>query len=233
MNYKINLEMEVIIMTNKEKLVRVIDSDINLRNCHNKIIKKIEKDNRMNNNIRIWILIPVCLLIVIGIGYLKYHNDNEFKDVNKFNINDINGNKSELVKLDVDAKIVESNEINTPFNDLVVPNDLIDVNYYIMYVRSNKDSKEYNVVNNIEVVYSSNSNRMINISYSKDYKPLRDYYFNEDSSKISNINNVELKIYKYENTYFTEFTFNNYNYDIETNNISENELKNLLISIIN
>lgn len=220
-------------MTNKEKLVRVIDSDINLRNCHNKIIKKIEKDNRMNNNIRIWILIPVCLLIVIGIGYLKYHNDNEFKDVNKFNINDINGNKSELVKLDVDAKIVESNEINTPFNDLVVPNDLIDVNYYIMYVRSNKDSKEYNVVNNIEVVYSSNSNRMINISYSKDYKPLRDYYFNEDSSKISNINNVELKIYKYKNTYFTEFTFNNYNYDIETNNISENELKNLLISIIN
>ena len=220
-------------MTNKEKLVREIDSDINLRNCHNKIIKKIEKDNRMNNNIRIWILIPVCLLIVIGIGYLKYHNDNEFKDVNKFNINDINGNKSELVKLDVDAKIVESNEINTPFNDLVVPNDLIDVNYYIMYVRSNKDSKEYNVVNNIEVVYSSNSNRMINISYSKDYKPLRDYYFNEDSSKISNINNVELKIYKYENTYFTEFTFNNYNYDIETNNISENELKNLLISIIN
>ena len=220
-------------MTNKEKLVRVIDSDINLRNCHNKIIKKIEKDNRMNNNIRIWILIPVCLLIVIGIGYLKYHNDNEFKDVNKFNINDINGNKSELVKLDVDAKIVESNEINTPFNDLVVPNDLIDVNYYIMYVRSNKDSKEYNVVNNIEVVYSSNSNRMINISYSKDYKPLRDYYFNEGSSKISNINNVELKIYKYENTYFTEFTFNNYNYDIETNNISENELKNLLISIIN
>lgn len=220
-------------MTNKEKLVRVIDSDINLRNCHNKIIKKIEKDNRMNNNIRIWILIPVCLLIVIGIGYLKYHNDNEFKDVNKFNINDINGNKSELVKLDVDAKIVESNEINTPFNDLVVPNDLIDVNYYIMYVRSNKDSKEYNVVNNIEVVYSSNSNRMINISYSKDYKPLRDYYFNEGSSKISNINNVELKIYKYKNTYFTEFTFNNYNYDIETNNISENELKNLLISIIN
>ena len=220
-------------MTNKEKLVRVIDSDINLRNCHNKIIKKIEKDNRMNNNIRIWILIPVCLLIVIGIGYLKYHNDKEFKDVNKFNINDINGNKSELVKLDVDAKIVESNEINTPFNNLVVPNDLIDVNYYIMYVRSNKDSKEYNVVNNIEVVYSSNSNRMINISYSKDYKPLRDYYFNEDSSKISNFNNVELKIYKYKNTYFTEFTFNNYNYDIETNNISENELKNLLISIIN
>lgn len=220
-------------MTNKEKLVRVIDSDINLRNCHNKIIKKIEKESRMNNNIRIWILIPVCLLIVIGIGYLKYHNDNEFKDVNKFNINEINSNKLELVKLDVDAKIVESNEINPPFNNLVVPNDLIDVNYYIMYVRSNKDSKEYNVVNNIEVVYSSNSNRMINISYSKDYKPLRDYYFNEDSSKISNINNVELKIYKYENTYFTEFTFNNYNYDIETNNISENELKDLLISIIN
>lgn len=220
-------------MTNKEKLVRVIDDDINLRNCHNKIIKKIEKESRMKNNIRIWILIPICLLIAIGIGYLKYNNDNEFKDNNKFNINEINSNKLELVKLNVDAKIVESNEINTPFNNLVVPNDLIDVNYYIMYVRSNKDSKEYNVVNNIEVVYSSNSNRMINISYSKDYKPLRDYYFNEDSSKISNINNVELKIYKYENTYFTEFTFNNYNYDIETNNISENELKDLLISIIN
>lgn len=220
-------------MTNKEKLVRVIDDDINLRNCHNKIIKKIEKESRMKNNIRIWILIPICLLIAIGIGYLKYNNDNEFKDVYKFNINEINSSKLELVKLDVDAKIVESNEINTPFNNLVVPNDLIDVNYYIMYVRSNKDSKEYNVVNNIEVVYSSNSNRMINISYSKDYKPLRDYYFNEDSSKISNINNIELKIYKYENTYFTEFTFNNYNYDIETNNISENELKDLLLSIIN
>ena len=37
---------------------------------------------------------------------------------------------------------------------------------------------------------------------------------------------------KYTNIYFTEFKFKDYNFDIETENITEEELLTLLLSII-
>jgi len=40
MNYKIILEIEVTIMTNKEKLNKAIEQDINLKDCYNEVIKK-------------------------------------------------------------------------------------------------------------------------------------------------------------------------------------------------
>ena len=45
-------------------------------------------------------------------------------------------------------------------------------------------------------------------------------------------NGVELKIYKYEDIYFTEFKFNDYYFDIETSKITEQELSDFLLSIM-
>ena len=70
------------------------------------------------------------------------------------------------------------------------------------------------------------------IAFSDKYEPLRDYFFDDKGSKISKINDIELKIYKYENSYMTSFTYNNINFDIETNDISEQEFINLILSII-
>ena len=49
---------------------------------------------------------------------------------------------------------------------------------------------------------------------------------------MSNINNLELKIFKYNELYFTKFNYKGINFDIETSNITEQELTDLLVSII-
>ena len=119
-------------------------------------------------------------------------------------------------------------------NGIKLPDDLdLDKNNsYIVYTRDN-NSDEYNILNNYVLVYSnSNEDRNIAVSYSQEHKPIRDYLFDENGSKISVINGIELKIYKYESTYFTEFKYNNYNFDIETTNITEQELSTLLASIL-
>ena len=59
---------------------------------------------------------------------------------------------------------------------------------------------------------------------------MRDYYFKD--GKASKINGLELIVYQYENLYMTNFKYKNLNIDIETSNITEEELLALLQSII-
>ncbi len=236
-------------MTNKEKLKRAIEHDINLRDYYNKIIDKIEKgeERNMKINMRKWSLVPICLVVVIGgVLFLNYRNDNKtilktklyIDETNNvtLNINEIDSNKVGMPKLDANVKVVTNNDVNFPLpykNGVVnIPKDLDKTNMYIFYFRENKESKDYNILGNYEIIYSNDKNQSINVKYSKEHKPARDYYFSEEGSKTSTINDVELKIYKFESIYFTEFKFNDYNFDIETTNITEKELIDLLLSII-
>ena len=82
-------------------------------------------------------------------------------------------------------------------------------------------------------IHSSNGDeREIEIKYSKENTPLRDYYFSEDGSKTTTINGIDLKIYKYKENFYTAFKYNDYNFDIETSNITEQEFSNYLVSIL-
>lgn len=232
-------------MTNKEKLKRIIEQDINPKDYYNEIINKIEKGDKMKKKVMWkWAVVPVCLVIVIaGVIFLNYKNNNTLLKNNPYideknnvilNINEIN-NDIGIAKMDADVKIITNNNVNfkVPYkNGIDIPKDLDKTDMYIIYFRENKESKDYNILGNYEIIYSNNNDRSINVKYSKDYKPVRDYYFDKDESKITTINNVELKIYKYNNTYFIEFNYNDYNFDIETLNISEQELSTLLVSIL-
>lgn len=60
---------------------------------------------------------------------------------------------------------------------------------------------------------------------------MRDYFF-EFKGKKSQIGNTELEIAQYNNKYMATFEFNNVDYDIETTDITENELLELLQSIL-
>lgn len=236
-------------MTNKEKLKQAIEQDMNSKDYYNGIINKIEKGENMKKKINgIWKLsfVPICLIVLIsGVILLNKGHETETLLNNKpyvdeknrviLNINEIN-DKVGMAKVDADVKIVTNNAINfpLPYKDGLVniPKDLNKTYKYIFYFRENKESQEYNVLGNYELIYSNDNDRSINVKYSKDNKPVRDYYFSDEGSKITTINDVELKIYKYENMYFTEFNFDDYNFDIETSNLSEQELSNLLLSII-
>lgn len=237
-------------MTNKERLKKAIEQDINLKDYYNEIINQIEERKRIKmkkkNNMWNFSLIPICLIVAIsGVLFLNYQNDNKTflksktyvdKENNiMLNINELDSNKVGAYKIDADVKIVTNNGFNfpLPYKDELVdlPKDL-DKNYkYIFYFRENKESKDYNILGNYEIEYSNDNDRSIQIKYSKDYKPVRDYYFSDEGSKTT-INDIELKIYKFESIYFTEFEFNGYNFDIETFKITEQELLDFLLSIL-
>lgn len=60
----------------------------------------------------------------------------------------------------------------------------------------------------------------------------RCYSINLEDMNISKINNTDVKIMVNGNNYIAIFSYNNINYDIETNGISKEEFINLLNSII-
>lgn len=232
-------------MSNKEKLNEAIEQDINMKDYYNEIIRKIE-DTKMKkkNNMWKWSLVPICLVIISGTLLLNYQSDNKIELENQnfveekyltLNINEIQSNYSNTFQLDIDIKIKTSNEDNFPQpyeNEINIPKDLNNIIRFIVYTRENMDSKDYNILNNYIIEYSNDKDRTIKIAYSKDHKPIRDYYFSYEGSKATIINGVELKIYKLEDIYYTELNYNGYNFDIETSKITEQELATFLLSIL-
>lgn len=240
--------MGVKIMTNKEKLKNVMEQDINPKSYYNEIIKKIEKGEEMKKK-NLWkcTLVPICLLAIIS-GVLLINNNKELKsNIYKSNIetkdninlyiNDVSKMTQGALKIDADVKIINNN-INIPYfeeiGNIVVPKDF-DNNHdaHAIYVKPDRNSDEYNTLQSYVFNYSNTKNdRHIRVAFSKENKPIRDYYFSEEGRKISKINNIELKIFKYNEIYFTEFNYKGINFDIETNSITEQELTDLLLSII-
>ena len=238
-------------MTNKEKLKNAIEQDINPTNNYNEIIKKIEKERKMKkeNNLLKWSLVPICLTVFIsGIIFLNYKNDNKNLYENKpyidkennitLNINDLS--KVGMTSLDADIKTVSGLNIPYPFkvnanqNEewFIIPSDLTQTKNYIVYTKKDIESNEYDVIANYIMLITDGNERSIEVKYSKNQEPIRDYYFSEEDSKITTINGIELRIYKYEKSFYTIFSYNGYNFDIETSNITEQEFSDYLVSIL-
>lgn len=248
MNYKIILEMGESIMTNKEKLTRAIEQDINSKDYYSEIINQIEKGERnmrKKNNMWKWSFVPICFVAIIsGIllndnkKELKYNIDKpniEEKDNVSLYINDISNMTQGALRIDADIKSTNIENILyfKEIANIKIPSDFDTQEVYEIYVKSDRESNEYNILQSYVLNYSNKKkDRDIRVSFSKENKPVRDYYFSEEGSKMSKINNIELKIFKYNELYFTEFSYQGINFDIETTNMTEQELTDLLSSII-
>lgn len=233
-------------MPNKEKLNNSINNDFNKVNNYNKIIKKIEGVNMKDKKI-VWkiSLIPICLAIILGnILFINYKND-ENKSLNskdsysdskeKIEIYINNIDKLGATLIDADVKVVNEEENSiwiSILSNIVIPEQLEKKESYMLYTRKDKESP-YDILNSyVYNYYNEETLSSVRISFSNKNKPLRDYHFSEEGAKETTINNVKMKIFKYENIYFTEFNYKDYNFDIETTNITQDELINLLKSII-
>lgn len=237
-------------MTNKEKLKKSISSDFSKENNYNEIIKKFDKeDTKIKNNVWKWSLAPICLVaIIVGILFKNSKNNNivldNYTDKENniiLNINNIDTNYSDILRdilFDADIKEISTNGLFIPWPEMLIgitiPKDLDKFHATAVYTRNNKtnecdilNSYVYNYSNELEEDYKS-----IRIAFSDTNKPLRDYFFSEENSKETIINNVKITIFQYNDIYFTEFSYKDYHFDIEANNISEQELSNLLVSII-
>ncbi len=231
-------------MTNKEKFKKSLNEDFASDKNYNKIITKIKKGEKMKkSNMWKWSLVPICLVAVIGGIMLNIsQNKNIIIDsyIDKENSIELSINNLEKVgasKFDADIKEIQTTNsdaswLNILKTNITIPEDLNKFDSYSIYTRTDKTG-EYNILNcNVYWYSSDNNDKDIRISFSDTNKPIRDYLFSDEGSKETTINNTKLKIFKYNTIYFTEFKYEGYNFDIETNNISEEELSNLLFSII-
>ena len=198
------------------------------------ILKKYERKGEKMSKI-IKYALPICLIICGSLIFSNYTklNKNTTPSSETIIINKIND--LGITKLDADIKTTtynNSNLKNIINGELSLPSDITKADYYGIYTKK-INTNDYNILNClVNDYYNEENTKNIKIAFSNKNKPIRDYHFEEKDSKISKINNKELKIYKYNETYYVEFTYNNYNFDIETNNITEKELTNLLQSII-
>lgn len=224
-------------MSNKEIFKKMYSEKINKEKIFNNVLKQIEEKNIKKNNMLKLAIIPVCLIVVIC-GVLVFSNNKSenlyLKNNNDIIINKIN-NLGET-KLDANIKEIPTNGVYIPWIEVLsgvnIPNDLDKFNGYGIYTRKDASS-EYDILNcYVYDYFNLDSNRNIKISFSDKNKPIRDYYFSEEGAKKSNINNYELIIYQYRESYFTEFKYEDYNFDIETRNISEREFIMFLKSIL-
>lgn len=145
-------------------------------------------------------------------------------------------NEFDLTKLDADIKFEEINSVNLPWNDMFnninTPKDLDKFYGYGFYTK-NDSNNEYNILDSYVYEYFNlDNNRKIKITFSNTNKSIRDYFFDIDDVKESNINDNKLIVYQSEDIYFTEFKYNEYYFDIENHEITTDELIFILKSII-
>lgn len=231
-------------MTNKEKLKNAIEEDINPKNYYNEIIEKLEKGEKMKkNNAWKWSLVPFCLVVVIsGVLFLNFQktilkNKTDVDEINNtyLKINNIN---QVLVNNDI-----AGSAIDLTFEELIKEERFIANIKILSSLNHSRLMKRYNMNNEFigyELIYYSidnnnQINKQIEIFFSKTLKNKPNCYgtVNLDKLEDSKINNTNVKVLKFNNKYYYAlFNYNNYNFDIETTNISEQELTDLLLSIM-
>ena len=195
---------------------KYINKDENL-----KIIK--ERMNKKDMKYLKYSLIPICLILIISLFLIIYNNKPDiFDDTKEIYINELDN--MNLTSLDSNIR-VENNYMVETYDELlniVIPDDLNKMNGSAIFLSDG-------TLNNYIVEYF-NGDRRITIAYSESNTPIRDYFIDDGKSSI--IKNTNLVISKYNTIYIVTFKYNDIYFDIETSNIEENELIDLLESII-
>ena len=103
---------------------------------------------------------------------------------------------------------------------------------YNVYIRSDRNIAKYDLLHDYVFNYQKDDfSSGIKIAFSEIEEPLRDYFI-DDKYKTSKIGDAEIIITQYKQMYMASFKYKDIYFDIETNGITENELVELLVSII-
>ena len=223
----------------KEKIRKNIKEEIAISNIRKEFGMKTNKNKKV-----IYVLSSICAVFILGIGIFVGVNKNLLPgntvDIGKTDANDgveLNINKIKdmsMTSLDADVKTIELENLPEEFTfieNLQIPEEYNFENGYTVYTRENTDTAEYNVLHDYILNYRKDDLNDIKIAFSGIEAPIRDYFIG-DGDKISKIGNVELKVSQWEKMYIVTFEYNDIYFDIETTGITENELVDLLKSII-
>lgn len=228
----------------KKVLKDIFDEKINKEDVYRYVT------NKKKNNYYGVLKYAVLIIIRIGIVLFKFKT-NVFKENNTYDDNIYINEVKTFGNNDIDVTIMNINEsTNIYFSDdleeaypflkrsksLYENDDEILKNYetdIYFAITENDDENPFSKIHNLIYAYKNKDEKgKITVSFDKDKKPLRDYFFETKSSKQSSIKNKKVTIYKYENTYFTEFHDNGIYYDIESTNVSFEDFKYILDIVI-
>lgn len=228
----------------KKVLKDIFDEKINKEDIYRYVTNK--KRNNYYGVLKYAVLIIIC----IGIVLFKFKN-NVFKENNTYDDNIYINEVKTFGNNDIDVTIMNINEsTNIYFSDdlekaypflkrsknLYENDDEILKKYetdIYFAITENDDENPFSKIHNLIYAYKNKDGKgKITVAFAKDKKPLRDYFFETKNNKTSNIKNKEITIYKYENTYFTEFEDNGIYYDIESTNVSFEDFKYILDIVI-
>ena len=220
-----------------------MDKEFDREKNYHSIISKIERVSSMKKKRYIFVptfALAIVIIAIIGWNYIKTPSKTIIISEDDKNI-EITLNINEMkelatTSLDADIKMIEIEELPEKFsfmNNINIPEDLELDNCYNIYTRNSIEEPVYDVLHDYVFDYHTGDNimRNITIAFSEIDKPLRDYYIDNQELK-SKIGDVELEISQYKNMYIATFSYNNLNFDIETNGFTEDELVELLVSII-
>lgn len=228
----------------KKVLKDIFDEKINKEDIYRYVT------NKKRNNYYGVLNYAVLIIICIGIVLFKFKN-NVFKENNTYDDNIYINEVKTFGNNDIDVTIMNINEsTNIYFSDdlekaypflkrskkLYENDDEILKKYetdIYFAITENDDENPFSKIHNLIYAYKNKDGKgKITVAFAKDKKPLRDYFFETKNNKTSNIKNKEITIYKYENTYFTEFEDNGIYYDIESTNASFKDFKYILDIVI-
>lgn len=228
----------------KEKVKAKVKEKIAILNIRKEFDMKANKNKKI-----VYMITSACAIIVLCIGIIIGTNNSDFKNIYQIALektntqnqeeslkNELNINKlkvSAMVSLDADVKIIKLEDLPEKFEfieNISLPEEYKLEESYIVCTRDDKESNEYNILHDYVFSYAKDNNK-IKIAFSELEEPLRDYFI-ESGDKISKIGDVEFIIYQSEEMYIVTFSYQNINFDIETTGITEDELVNLLQSII-
>ena len=202
----------VINMSNKRVFKEMYSKKFDKEENYKKILEKMEKRKKMNKVFKYAVAPVLSLALVIGGVFMIQSNSfNHFKSnlveekdnktgdqivINERSNQDMSGSVKIDARIDADSEDVKRESIVNKFNlqNLKVPERYTFESSYALYIRENKETKNYNILHDYVLNYESTEGYHINISLSLVGSPIRDYHFDNSSDRESTINGTKLLI---------------------------------------
>lgn len=209
---------------NKKIIKKVFNENINKDKIYESVMNRVNKKRFDYLKLSI---IPVCIVVLIC--FIGFRSDNQ--QLIKSNsdiiyINNIDSINDSLYDIAWNGVSITKEQLSLKFNWI---NKLDNNNlYYSNYI----DLSDNNIDTYLMLFSYSDINLEIFISEVGEKKPRCVSFLDEKNIKESIISGVTTKIYKAGNTYIAFFNIDGFNYDIEINNISEEDFIKLIKLIL-
>ena len=234
----------------KENIRKIVKEKIAISN----IKEEFDKKSKKNRRIMYWITSSAAVF-VLGIGLIIGRNNLKSTDSlqgqnygiaelsqsapelsvsqdTDIQINELEGTRMAKIDADVKNKNIEELPEKIKFmKNISIPEEFKQLDIYEIYTNSNPKERKYDLLHDYVFNYKKDDDNEIKIALSMIEEPIRDYWYDEENKK-SKIEDIDVEISQYQKLYMVTFKIDNIYFDIEANEITEDQLINIIKSII-